>query len=105
MNKQIIKMAKDLCHARDCHIKNEPTECYHGCKAWVYAERAVNKGYKKAIEGEWVDQYKGKYANALYKCSVCGEPAYGNGKVWFFSKFCPNCGAKMKYESEGADDV
>ena len=50
MNKQIIKMAKDLCHARDCHIKDEPTECYHGCKAWVYAERAVNKGYHKASD-------------------------------------------------------
>lgn len=50
MNKQIIKMAKDLCHARDCHIKNEPTECYHGCKAWVYAERAVNKGYRKSTD-------------------------------------------------------
>ena len=55
-------------------------------------------GYRKASVGKWVDVYNGKYANQLYKCSVCGELAYGNGKVWFFSKFCPSCGAEMKGE-------
>ena len=112
MNKQIIKMAKDLCHARDCHIKNEPTECYHGCRAWIYAERAVNKGYSKASVGEWIDRYNGRYANPIFVCSVCDKGTLltphinelGQMEmVQALSQFCPHCGAKMN-ESEGADD-
>jgi rubrerythrin len=59
------------------------------------ADYLLANGVIVQANGEWEDIYKGKYANCLYKCSVCGEPAYGNGKVWFFSKFCPSCGAKM----------
>ena len=64
----------------------------------------MNKQIEEKVPvGNWVDQYKGKYANALYKCSVCGETAYGNGKVWFLSKFCPSCGAKMERSNENAE--
>lgn len=98
MNKEIEEMEIDL--AESCvevlsSYTNEPIVDIRAT-----AENMANKGYCKSTEGVWVDQYEGKYANALYKCSVCGEPAYGNGKVWFFSKFCPSCGAKMK----GAND-
>lgn len=48
-----------------------------------------------APRAEWVDQYHGEYANRLYKCSVCGETAHGDGYRWFLSQYCPNCGAKM----------
>lgn len=96
MNKQIEieDMAKDI--RFNMQIKPNPKE--H--PSHQLARLLIEDGYRKVIEGEWVDQYKGRYANALYKCSVCGEAAYGNGKVWFFSKFCPSCGAKMKGESD-----
>ena len=55
-----------------------------------------NAGYRKQVEGEWIDQYHGKYANQLYKCSVCGETAFHDGERWFLTQYCPNCGAKMK---------
>ena len=64
----------------------------------IVATALYNAGYRKASVGKWVDVYNGKYANQLYKCSVCGESAYGNGKVWFLSKFCPSCGADMRGE-------
>ena len=57
-----------------------------------------NAGYYKVPVGNWVDTYKGQYANQLYRCSVCGKPAYGDGKIWFLTKFCPSCGANMKGE-------
>lgn len=64
------------------------------------AEKAL-----KAREGEWIDQYKGKYANALYKCSICNNAAHINELTskWILTPFCPSCGAKMKYESEGTE--
>lgn len=76
-------------------------------------ERDADKFYRKASEGEWVDRYKGQFANPIYVCSVCGKGTlltpYINElgqmeMVQAFSHFCPNCGAKMKHESKGADD-
>jgi hypothetical protein len=105
-DKQIEEMVKVMCcdrknfkSCKSCKSANPNTNAY--CRMKHHAEALYNKGYRKAAVGEWVDAYQGKYANQLYKCSVCGEPAFGNGKNWFFSKFCPSCGAKMKYESEG----
>ena len=49
-NKQIEEMAKDLCHTDTCEIKKIGIPCYHKCKAYKYAERAINKGYRKASE-------------------------------------------------------
>lgn len=62
---------------------------------WLATE-AYNAGYRKQVEGEWVDQYQGMYANQLYKCSVCGETAFHDDKRWFLTNYCPNCGASMK---------
>ena len=45
--------------------------------------------------GKWVDKWGGKYANQSYRCSVCGEHAFEDGKRWYLSDYCPNCGAKM----------
>ena len=64
---------------------------------WLATE-AYNAGYRKQREGEWKDQYQGMYVNQLYKCSVCGETAFHDDKRWYLTKFCPNCGAKMKGE-------
>ena len=41
----------------------------------------------KIIQGEWTDKKK---------CSICSFPALlDGGEEYVFSKFCPNCGAKM----------
>jgi hypothetical protein len=48
--KQIEEMANDLCHSPNCDLKKIGKNCYKGCKAYIYAERAINKGYCKASE-------------------------------------------------------
>ncbi len=63
----------------------------------------LNKaGYRKASEGEWIDEYKGKYENALYKCSACGGRANIDWITsnWNLTPFCPHCGANMKGEKK-----
>lgn len=60
------------------------------------ANHLYSEGYRKQIDGEWVDQYQGKYDNKLYKCSMCGETAFHDEKRWLLTHYCPNCGAKMK---------
>lgn len=63
------------------------------CHAIYYAERAINAGYRKQSEGAWVEK---NVFFAIYKCSICGEEnLYKDGHACL-SKFCPNCGAKMK---------
>ena len=64
------------------------------------AEILYNDGYRKQSEGEWIDQYQGKYVNQLYKCSACGDTAFHDDKRWFLTHYCPNCGAKMKGGAE-----
>jgi rubrerythrin len=73
------------------------------------AHRLYDKGWRKQSEGEWVDQYKGKYANPIYVCSLCGKGTlltpYINElnnmeMTQALSPFCPNCGAKMKGGAE-----
>lgn len=104
MEKQqkILQMAKDICRYQPCC--NDVCEPISACDALRYAERAVEAGYVKQSEGEWIDRYKGKYANPLYACSVCekgtllrvegnelGQPEIKQA----LSPFCPNCGARM----------
>ena len=48
--KQIEEMAKAICHAPTCEIKKNGGTCYKYCKAYIYAFRAVNAGYRKASE-------------------------------------------------------
>ena len=112
MNKQIEEMTKimnETCNIYDeqgNHVRNKCGECdcwsddNHCCCSYnsKEAEALYNAGYRKVSVGNWVDVYNGKYANQLYKCSVCGAPAYGDGKIWFLTKFCPSCGADMKGE-------
>lgn len=59
-DKQIDEMAKDLCHTETCEAKKIGTPCYQRCKAYIYAERAVDKGYRKASEvaSEVIEEFK-----------------------------------------------
>lgn len=50
------------------------------------AEFLYNADYRKQSEGEWK---KDRYGNTK-SCSICGNT------VTFISKYCPECGAKMK---------
>lgn len=86
MNKQIEEMAKDICKlGKPC----EKCSAYpDACKAVKYAERFYNADYRKQSEGEWIYQ---EYSMGHYvgKCSLCECEAD-------MTKFCPNCGARMK---------
>ena len=50
MNKQIDDMAKAICHAPHCEFKKTNEPCYKYCKAYIYAFRAYNAGYRKQSE-------------------------------------------------------
>jgi rubrerythrin len=64
-----------------------------------YAQSIYNAGYRKQKEGEWITS---DIPQEKYVCSVCG------GACWYYdyqgyvakSKYCPNCGAKMKGGAE-----
>ena len=90
--KQIEEMAKDLCHKTTCTIKKDGDNCYKYCNAYIYAFRAINAGYCKQSEGEWIAKnpmIRSPLARNYY-CSVCKyEPIE-------IKSYCPNCGAKMK---------
>ena len=64
------------------------------------AEKMFAKGYHKQSEGEWkYPPYApsgGSYE--MRRCSVCGyKPDFDSDNP--YTKFCPNCGARMKGES------
>lgn len=64
-----------------------------------YAKALYNEGYRKQSKGEWMSKLvraRTPFARNYY-CSICKhEPIELND-------FCPNCGAYMKDESEGAE--
>ena len=94
MNKQIEEMAKDICHAPDCELKKANKPCYKYCKAYIYAFRAINAGYRKQIVGEWEQQPR-PYEDEIV-CSVCGANFNIIDNCTEKFDFCPNCGARMK---------
>ena len=57
-----------------------------------HAEAILEAGYRKQSEGEWIYQ---EYSMGHYvgKCSLCECEAD-------MTKYCPNCGAKMKGGAE-----
>lgn len=92
------------CRDKPCNVKDGET-CTNNIANYIREAVKEEAGYRKQSEGEWIDFYKGKYANPLYVCSVCekgtllrvegnelGQPE----TVQALSSFCPNCGAKMK---------
>ena len=96
---QIEEMANEI------NEMEEPNAHYYGrnlkmheafADCFAIAKHLYSKDYRKQREGEWIDQYQGKYVNQLYKCSICGDTAFHDDKRWFLTPYCPNCGAKMK---------
>ena len=108
-NKQIEEMAQLIgeCMYKSCAdtpLLSDiiPTEADEICSANVpscmackVARILINAGYRKQSEGEWVTS---DIPQEKYVCSVCG------GACWYYdyqgdvakSRYCPNCGAKMK---------
>lgn len=111
--KQIDEIAKDVWKAScagqgiectKCENANNSTDEY-SCVDFVISQNLYNAGYRKQSEGEWIEKYKGQFANPIYVCSICGKGTLlkphinelGNMEmVQALSPFCPNCGAKMK---------
>ena len=68
------------------------------------AEELYNEGYRKQSEGEWIakkEMYRTPSAKNYY-CSICEKGAIfdsfmGTSRI---TKYCPNCGAKMKGGAE-----
>lgn len=90
--KMIEEKCENCLHYRACILNSEyvPTLCR------IYEDRT---NYRKQSEGEWVRVMNHK------ECSRCGYNApYKKIKAGYhlqdLANFCPNCGAKMKGESE-----
>ena len=89
------EMACDMCTVK--HICNSPGEPIDSCYSFRCAKIAVQKGYRKQSEGEWVDTGDFELDNIYsgWKCSLCGHIFCGNK-----TNYCSNCGAKMKGGAE-----
>ena len=90
---QIEEMAKDL---DSCPYIEEPIGCNKHDGSVKIAEYLYNAGYRKQSEVEWIWMENGTEDYEQYwLCSCC------NNKSYWKSKFCEECGAKMKREAKG----
>ncbi len=92
--KQIEEMAEH-CHfykEGKCLLLEEDTEeCDMNCDMCKFAKTLYNAGFRKQSVGEWIWTENGTEDYEQYwLCSCC------NNKSYWKSKFCEECGAKMK---------
>lgn len=96
--KQIEEIAKTL-----CGMKNDCDGCMWNkthCNERNYAEEIYAAGYRKQSEGEWIDKPTGAYGRMQSWCSACSKHSgIGGIESNRHKPYCPNCGAKMKGES------
>ena len=85
--KQIEELANSFYEAIT-HLLSLPT-----CR--VLAKDVIGLGYRKQSEGEWVPHIEIGAMNNFWECSVCHWKTVSFTEMRH-SKFCPNCGAKMK---------
>ena len=98
--KQIEEMALELCRPRNIVKAMHHRTCGNcntsSCDIYELCVDIYNAGYRKQVEGEWVDNH----------CTVCGMTPIGE-ETWtrhgdtppkfeYFMSYCPCCGAKMK---------
>ena len=92
--KQIEEMAKDIGDS----ISFDYFDFVMHDKTAIIAKRAAEKltakGYRKQSEGEWI--IKGDYLKIM-ECSACGMMS---ASIHEKTRFCPNCGARMKGGAE-----
>lgn len=104
---QVLELAKDLTPILDRYVDISPRQYASVEYSNKYRDMGVdidlvgivtdllNAGYRKQSEGEWVPS---DIPQEKYVCSVCG------GACWYYdfrgdvakSRYCPNCGSKMK---------
>lgn len=88
--KQIEELARVICGG--CP---NTEECLHVmCLEWYNAKKIYNAGYRKQVEGEWIQQLR-PYEDEI-ECSVCGARFNVIDNCTEKFDFCPACGAKMK---------
>lgn len=104
---QIKEMAKCCTYYHNgecCADVTNICDCDLMCEMFGVFANLEKENYRKQSEGEWYVNYmmskkpskRGRTIQyTTYTCSVCGKP---NGRKK--SKFCPNCGAKMKGGAE-----
>ena len=67
------------------------------CKAYEYATKFYNAGYRKQAEGEWIFKEYGEdtYTNLtrIYECSLCGRTIECLNEA--DEPYC-HCGARMR---------
>ena len=91
---------KQIEKIKDCIDSVYGCDCaYYGVEGMAIAQALVNAGYRKQSEGEWVEHIeKPKWleddVDVFYECSVCKTQSPAP------TKFCPNCGARMKGGAE-----
>lgn len=90
---QIEEMRKDL-----IEIFDEEYEKRRLITADFTAIKMTDKGYSKQSEGEWISNRQ----TDEFICSLCGAiaPVDCLKEAFYESKFCPNCGARMKGGAE-----
>ena len=90
-DKQIEEMAEDIYELGE--LRYGEIWCNDDCVN--LAKKLYAVGYRKQSEGEWITS---DIPQEKYVCSLCG------GACWYYdcqgdvakSRYCPNCGAKMK---------
>lgn len=87
MNKHIEEMAEDLWRNTLIHSDELCEEV---------AEYLYTAGYRKQSEGKW----KLGKSGCMYFCSSCGYAAHPREEEEW--NFCPNCGARMKGDTNDA---
>jgi hypothetical protein len=111
--KQIEEMAKDICHAPNCDLRKKGKPCYKYCKAYIYAFRAQNRGYRKASDvvevrhGHWIKEFAWSYGYTDHHkltCSECGLTFTEDARSVDEYKYCYGCGAKMDLEGRSENE-
>jgi hypothetical protein len=97
---QIAEMSRHVCTACEyeyngsCGLHRLPGQCHN---ATAVAEAFYNAGYRKQVEGEWLERKGERWIGSevcetytYYSCSIC------EGESLRRTNHCPNCGVKMK---------
>lgn len=96
MKEKIEKQAiEEITHLLWHYPKALYLNCYNDCDE--VAKLLYSEGYRKQSDGEWhyppYAPFGGSYE--MKRCSVCGyKPDIDSENP--YTKFCPNCGARMK---------
>ena len=94
--KQIEEMARTICEPTANKGNCEKCGFKKKCSKFDDATALYNAGYRKQIEGEWVDKRAGAYNRMQSWCSACGKHSgIGGIESNRHKPFCPNCGASM----------